>query len=43
MELSAIDVALQALATQGVKLIGLLVVGYGLMGAFELLRVWLRR
>lgn len=40
MELSTIDVALQALATQGVKLIGLLVVGFGLMSLAELIRVW---
>lgn len=40
MELNAIDLALQALATQGVKLIGLLVVGFGLMSVVELIRVW---
>lgn len=42
MELSTIDLALQALATQGVKLIGLLVVGYAALSAWDLLRTWWR-
>lgn len=42
MDLSAFDVALQALSTQVVKLVGILIVGYGLMSIAELIKAWWR-